>query len=477
MLATLVLSLSVPFLTPSQDDDLVFDELALRWLQAQKLDQETASRLGWTGVLEQRLAHLSIGLFEVRIPPASLQDSMDVKNLGAAMRSLLALQSTWMRWVETAPGAPAGRDELAPLSRWLEKWSPKTFQGADLAGADLLERLAPPEAREAARRFAQEVRAGKPLGCERELPGAPLVLLPERGEFVEVTSLTGLLDPELRSAAWSSGLTTWLEFDAKGTRLVALQFANPGTRGDYRQGVSVGDRNPAALGEHVTQVACRLLLEQVFDRKLDPALASSMANDLVIEIFGELDTRIDGDVRSRSTQGRSTFVPGGNPNGGFLPPTSAETRWRGTKGKDHFQGVLLQVQKQGGKKASSPAERIASFPLQSDDGSAQFVARAPFLGPAGAPPPAEFLGDYLEFLRAYGVGFMHWLRTEGGGKRTEAAPSFAALLRGLARGVKSEELPGLFQDVYGIPLSSATTDALLEPPTLEGRFLAWLSKR
>ena len=56
--------------------------------------------------------------------------------------------------------------------------------------------------------------------------------------------------------------------------------------------MSVGERNPSALSELVTQVATRALLARVYGDGLDPALVSGMANTLVIDLHGELDTRI-----------------------------------------------------------------------------------------------------------------------------------------------------------------------------------------
>jgi hypothetical protein len=456
-------------------DDLVYDELARRWLDQRGLQEASAEELGWPGILEQRFAHLALGLFDVRLPPRGLQEARSLRELSLTLRALLRLQQGWAGWVAAGAGEPLLAGEVELLSDWLEGWSVKSFAAGELEGQDLLG-FAPEAVQGAGRTLTASLRAGKPLGAASELEGAPLAFFPDRGEFVEFACLTGLLDPGLRPAAWAGGLTTWLEFDARGTRLVALQFAQPRSPGDYRNGVSVGDRNPLALSEHATQVAGRLLLERVYRGALDPALSSAFANELVISIYGELDTRIDGDVRSRSSQATSVFIPGGNPNGGSLPATSAETRWRGTKGKDHFLGVLSQVQRQSGKKAGAGAARLASFVLLSDTGSEKHVAQAPFLGSGAKAPPGQFFGDYLELVRAYGVGFLHWLRTEAGGKK-ESGVRFAELLAGLGAASTGEELDLLFRRVYGLPLSASSTEKLLEPPTLEGQFLAWLAKR
>src|SRR5262245_26557432 len=202
-----------------------------------------------------------------------------------------------------------------------------------------------------------------------------------------------------------------------------------------------------------------------------------MANALVIDLYDELDTRIDGDVRARSSQGSSAFIPGGNPNGGALPPTSAESRWRETRGKDHFVRILSQVQKQTGKKAPSRAEKLARFELLCDGGGKRELVLAPFLGAPASKPGQEFLGDYLELVRCYGVAFLHWLRLEGAGKPEESGARFGELLRRLGKGVKTEDLPRVLQEIYGQPLSADSVHGLFDGATLEGRFLSWLSRQ
>jgi hypothetical protein len=289
--------------------------------------------------------------------------------------------------------------------------------------------------------------------------------------------VAGALDPALKQQAWNEGVTTWLEFQAWETRFLTLEYAASEEKRDFERGVPVSARNPAALSQLVTQVATRAMLARVYADGLDPALGSGMANALVIDLYGELDTRIDGDVRSRSSQGSSMFVPGGNPEGGVLPATSAENRWRGTKGKDHFVGVLAQVQKQSGKKGGTRPEKLTRFELVSDGGSEKALVSAPFLGPSAVKPGQAFLPDYLELVRCYGVAFLHWLRLEGAGTPEESARRFGSLLRALGKMPKAAELPRVLEQIYGQPLSAAGGEELFAEPTLEGRFLAWISKQ
>jgi hypothetical protein len=451
------------------NDDLLHQEVAQRWLDR----NEVQDRKAWPELLQQRFAHVQLGVFDVSVPVSTLRDAKALKATGAALAALLDAQAGWEAWV--AGKTPALREE-DPLADWLRSWTPKTFAGANARGADLTELAQPaPEVRTALADLRTAMRAGPALGVTRELPGVQIVLFPLRGEFVEFTCVTGLLDDRLRPSAWQESLTTWLEYQAGDVRFLTLEYGTSENPKDFDTGTGVGERHPPALGQLVVQVAIRSLVAQLYAGVLDPALASGMANALVIDLYGEIDTRIDGDVRSRSSQGRSIFIPGGNPDGGVLPPTSAENRWRDSRGRDHFLRVLSQVQKQSGKKAPTRIEKLGRFELVGDDGGGRELVHAPFLGPSAVKPSEDFLPDYLELVRCYGVGFLHWLRVEGAG--AESAQRFGELLQALGRDATTDNLPKAFQELYRQPLSAPTLDQLFAEPTLEGRFLTWLSRR
>lgn len=450
-------------------DDLLYDEIAQRWLQRNEIQEPH----GWRALLEQRFAHIALGLFDVYLPVTALRDGKALKDAGVALSALLDTQAGWSAWVA---GTQPKIQEEESMARWLRGLTPKQFAGRTTAGADLAELVAESNMRTALEQYRARLRTGTPLGVERELAGVPLVLFPHRSEFVEFTCVAGALDPQLKASAWNGGITTWLEYQANDTRFLTLQYSNSESSRDFEHGVSVGERNPAALSQLVTQVASRALVARVYSEGLDPALGSGMANALVIDLYGELDTRVDGDVRARSSQGRSVFVPGGNSDGGTLPATSAENRWRGSKGRDHFVVILTQVQRQGGKKGATRSEKLARFELLSDESGRKELVSAPFLGASAVKPGAEFWPDYLELVRCYGVAFLHWLRLEGAGKPEESVARFGEFLRALGKGVKTEDLPHTLQELYGQPLSAASADELFAQPTLEGRFLAWLAK-
>lgn len=461
-LQTLLASQSV-----KTSDDALFDGLARRWLEHHEAEAET----DWRTLLKTRFARLTLGAFEVYLPIETFRAAGSLGDARQALVALVEMQEAWGAWVA---GEDPTRAKPDALDRWLASWSAKTF-GKDVApGTDLAATTGLGEdVRAALTAFADSMHHGG-LGVTHEFESVPLVVFPERAGFVEFTCVAGALDPVLRPTAFDEGVTTWLEYSPYDVRFVALQYGSGGGSGEYQQGTSVGDRNPAALGQLVAQVATRAMLAKLHGTRLDPALQSGLANSLVIALHGELDTRIDGDVRSRSSQGLSVFIPGGNPDGGILPPTSAENRWRGTKGKDHFLGILKQVQKASGKKGKSRPEKLASFELVSDNGSTKELVRAPFLGAGGTRPSAALWPDYLELVRCYGVGFLHWLRENGAGPASHA--KFGQLLRGL-EGLKGpEELPGLLQELYGEPLSATSLDGLFDEATLEGRFLTWLAK-
>ncbi len=457
---------SIPF----AQDDLLHDEVAQRWLKRNGVEAPK----NFPDLLERSFAHLAVGVFDVYLPVSCLQDGKALKEVGAALQALSDAQHAFAGWVR---GAADEKRKDDPLAKWFDSLSPRALNGKNLGGADLAEAAGADEAvRTALAEFAATQRTGAPLGVERPLAGIPLVVLPRRAEFVELTCVVGALLPNQRASAWSEGITTWLEYQAEGIPLLTLEYAAT-PDGDYSKGISVGERNPAALKQLVAQVASRALLGRLYSDGLDPALCSGMANALVIDLYGEIDTRIDGDVRTRSTQGSSAFVPGGNPDGGVLPPISAESRWRETRGKDHFVRILSQVQKQSGKKAPSRAEKLARFELQSDDGAKRELVTAPFLGPNAKKPGEEVFGDYLELVRCYGVAFLQWLRIEGASQPAESGARFAELLRTLGRGAKTENLPDILHEIYGQPLSGPSVHALFDGATLEGRFLAWLSRQ
>jgi len=448
---------------PAAQDDAAFVELANGWLTRHALTEAEVRTGSWTRLSEHGFAHLDLGSFLLHVPLAELHDAQSVARVAESVQALLEVQQGWVRWA----GGPATAPPAEALA-WVRSWSPGTFAHVPEDGN--LVPLAGERAQAAWTAWSTAMGSGAWLGLT-DLGAAELYVFPRRAEFVEFVALVGWLDKFQRASAWSPTLGTWLEYVARDWQLVTLEYGGAGKT------EAVDKRNPKALRELVAQVASRALLARLSHSELDPGLAAALANAMVIDLYDELDTRIDGDVRARSSQGRSEFVPGGNPNGGFLPPTSAENRWRTSKGKDHFLVALGVALKQGAHGGSSKLERQGTFELLSDDGKKTARVSAPFLGPGGKAPDAAVLPDYLELVRCYGIGFLHWLRTRESGNEAASAKRFADFLRLLAHDTKAAELPGLFQQAYGEPLSATKGAELFEGSTLEGRFLSWLARR
>ncbi len=484
--ATPLAQRTIPGSSPSSSGsrkDLLYDELAQRWLARQEYGPESTPKLKLENLLDERFTRLDWGALELRIPPEALQDPRWCKRITTSLGALLKAQNEFLSWLAGPEARKAVVKDTKPaikvLTKWLKSVRPRLFSDPDaFRGQSLIEVLQPKQAIvDALEAFNAYCLQGGPLAREVQLIPARIVFQPERRDLVEFACTVGLLRPDLRNHYWVSGLENWTMFDFDGTRVIGMDYAGPRAKDDLSDVIPMDGRNKKAIEEHVVQLGVRSLMESVSRGKIEPMLAAGLANDLVIEIYGEVDTRSDGDLKSRSTSGRSVFVPGGNPNGGFLPPTNADSRWRADKGKDRFWGVLKGAQKAGGKRGKKEAEKLGRFRINNDSQSGKRLMAAPFLGPkALTPPPREYIGDYAELLRAYRVGFLGWLRAHGAGKTVESKKRFSELLRAVTNPREQRGLPRLFQEIYGIPLSAPGTEALFEEDCLEGRFLAWLPK-
>jgi hypothetical protein len=199
--------------------------------------------------------------------------------------------------------------------------------------------------------------------------------------------------------------------------------------------------------------------------------------NLVIDVYGVVNTRVDGDTRSKFTAARDIFVPGGQSEGGQLAKHSAETRWRENQGRDHFLPMLKRAQDEAAPLAKNEKNKLACFAVRADSGGGAHLVRAPFLGAVAAdskPPPDAYKPDWAEFLRAYKSAFIHWLQTAAAGNEKASGERFALLLRKLADPNLASGFEAVFQEVYeGAPLSQAEAGK----DCLEGRFLAWLSRQ
>lgn len=479
VLAT-ALAWAVCTLLPARAGEIPFDEIALRYLAEQGVEADAVGTVGVEELLARSFVRARIGLFEVHLPAsAPARHSLAVKD---SLLALCDLQERWLEWMEPTVGKP--RDALkdvGTLRKEIERW--KTGAGLGLGklkeqgGGDLFELMGTKDSvLEAGGRFATFMASGAAVGVERPDPlPARLCLLPTRKDFVEFLAFAGHANQALRETFWQDAVAGWTMGFADDLQLIGLEYsASRGTPGAYERGEGMNERSPTGMQEQVVQLATNSLCEQFFGPRAPKAFSQGLAMNLVIDLYQEIVTRVDGDLRANQTMAREVFIPGGASEGGALPMLSAEGRWRELQGSDHFVSVLRAAQIEGAKNSEKTARsRVDCFALRSDDGGRIHVACAPLLGSAAAEqavPPEEFRGDWLEFLRAYKSGFMYWLQNEA--LRKQSDERFAQLLTKLAdtQGGGFEEA---FAALYEVPLSGKAPDE----DTLEGRFLAWLGKQ
>ena len=425
-------------------------------------------------LLERHFLHVRLGLFELYTPARATPENLsDLQRLATA---ILAAQERWLAILEPVSRGPAEvHDDLELLERWVKGWTTKRLAPlAQAGGCDLVAGLeAREEVRRAAQRFSDYMVSAAALGVQREGGEVePLVLIPERDLFSEFLCFGGLLYEHLRSVFWQSGVEDWTQFYLDQYKVCATSYAAPRrSPGDYSSGMSMSARTPTGLEQQIVQLAMNALVSYYFGDRVPPSLAGAMAVNLVIDLYGECNTRADGDLRARRTEAREIFVPGGNPDGGILPPNLADSRWRDGHGGDRFTAVL--------KAALTPrrGKAPATFRLQDDSERRQLTVSAPFLGghADAAAVPEAFFGDQLEFLRSYRTGFLAWLQARGAGTAKASRLAYARWLVELARNAEPERLERIFEDVYGAPLSAPADE--LGKDTLEGQYLLWLERQ
>ena len=482
------MTLAVHAFSPVAPRDVPYEQLARELLEQQ------APGLDATGadvddVLAAGFVRLELGAFELLFPRASLADGEALERFQEAAQAILEGHATWADWVDPGEERLAAKElkaDTKALQRWIGGWKdqdladlePGAELGASLPGKD--------KERAALARFNAALAGGAltpdtagpaEASAPSEEPGperARLVLLPDRRSFVSLCALVGLLREEQRSVYWGADVANWVEFRFDGTRVLALEFSG-GDPQRWEAGVSMNERNKKGLREQVGQLAFASLSLATFGNRIDPDFSLSFCNNLVIDLYGEVDTRTDGDLRPRTSLPRKVFVPGGLSQGGSLPPNSAESPWRQGLGQDYFVGVLRDSQKKGAKE-SGERRSVARFRLLSDDGVTSFVAKPPFFGTAAADtivPGERFRGDWLELQRTYRVAFCHWLRNHGAGREKASHAAFAEVLERLAQGDDTTDFAALLEEVYDTRISTAQPG----PDDLEGRFLIWLSKQ
>jgi len=477
-------------------DELAYEELALSMLDDFGYGDANPDTFDFEEFLEQGFVRVRLGLFELYVPTVDLEQkslAAELKSLSAAM---LKAQAKWLEWLEPVAGEPEewsedvqsaqadmeqARADLKTLGRWVKSW--KTGKLAAVPGSeqrDLLIALEPQaEVVEAAERFAKYMGTGAALGLELDEGNRePLILIEDRGRYVEFVCFAGWLHPDLHHEFWDPKIITWTNFYVDEYKVLALRTAAPGaTSGDYREGWSLDERADEGTAQQITQLAVNSMLDNYFGEKIPPALAGGLALNLVIDIYGECNTRVDGDLSERRKGAREMFVPGGLSQGGILPPNLADSRWRADhQGSDRFLGILRTSQKNGAKKSRKASDKHRRFRLMDFDEVERTIIEGPFLGSAAADttaPPHAFYGDHLEFLRSYRCAFVWWLQHRVIPKDKRASgEAFAKFLRELSQADDAVEIERVFEESFGgVPLSSRELE---KTGDLEGMFLEWL---
>ena len=438
-------------------------------------------------VIDRSCARCDLGAFVLRWPADRLEDrGLEFQQTCDA---LLAAQQAWLDWLE-----PAGLDhkqlraDLVKLRTAIKDWKPALLvKGAKTPGVDVLSLVQAPDAVvQASARLAKAMRARADVGPARveQDPAEKTALRfyagPTRDDFVQLLVLAGDLNPEWKSWCWADGIATWTQVWFDDAQLTSLQYAAPNLPpGTWKQGSWMNERDPDVMQQQLTQLATNQLLQDRIGERAPGPFLGGLSMNAVVDVYGQCNTRIDGDLRAARTEKREVFVPGGLSEGGQLATNSAETRWREDHGRGHFLAILRQSQKEGESLAKGAKFKQGAFGIRSDKGGDPRAAVGPFIGAASAAtqaPPAQYLGDFAEFIRAYKCGFIHWLKSASEGSPKKSGAAFGSLLVSLATPApegQTFDFEAVFAKHFG---GDKLSTEPLTKDTLEGRFLIWLSK-
>jgi hypothetical protein len=465
-----------PFCIDDPKGVLPYEQIAKNYAASAGIAATDPSAIKYEDVLAKAFVQIKIGAFDLRFPRADIDKrAEDVK--GCAM-ALIVAQEKWLDWLAPAGGDQKQlRDDLKILTSWVKGWKGPTLAKAkEHADTDLAKIVNAPETTQlASQRLFDALARGAALGPAKEqAQPVRLVVAPTRKEFTEFIYFFGWITPDQRGLFWLDNAPDWTSAYLLNDQLIALEYAAANRQPtDY----SLGTKMDEVMPQQVVQLAMNALFSAYYGERVTAPFIGGLSMNLVIDAYGEVRTRIDGDTRSKVTGKREVFVAGGASEGGFLGKNSAETKWRENGGRDHFLNTLKAAQEEGAKVAKDEKNKPACFSIRSDDGGQKWAAVAPFLGSASAdtkPPPKEFVGDFAEFYRAYKSAFIFWLQTKSQGGEKASREKFAVLLRKLADPNMTGDFEAVFKEVYdGAPLSGPGADK----DTLEGKFLIWLSRQ
>jgi hypothetical protein len=452
---------------------LPYEQIAKEFAKDNGLDASKPEGLTYDDMLSKAFVRLDVGAFDVRFPRADLDKRGE--NLRASVQAVLGAQEKWLDWLAPAGGDQKSlRDDLKVLESWVKAWKmPALAKAKEVPEADLAKNLAAPDNVVAAsKRLFDALCRGAAFGAPRDTAEpVRLVFTPTRKEFAGFVYFFGWINSDQRGLFWLDSVPDWTQCFVINDQVIALEYAGAGRKpDDYTTGSPMGE----ILAQQVAQLSMNSLLAAHYAEKVPGPFLGGLSMNLVIDEYGEVRTRIDGDTRSKVTNARSVFVAGGQSEGGQLGKNSAETKWREGGGKDHFLGTLHAAQVEGGKLAKDPKEKFTTFSIRSDSGGDKWAAVAPFLGADAKAPAADFVGDYAEFFRAYKSAFIFWLQTKSQATEKASREKFAALLQKLADPKLTTDFESAFKDVYG---GATLTGPGADKETLEGKFLVWLTRQ
>lgn len=465
-----------------EPDSVDYERAAKNFLARQGRPDAQPGDLTLEELIETEFLSAPIGIFELAIPRSSLTTPSEPARFQGLCLNLLDAQGLWLDWARpNDPELEPVLADLAKVRKWVEDWDvARLAAAADDAGLGLHELVeSTPEQLELTARLTKLTCEGALTGGAEKCETVRVALYPSRSDFVEMLCVVGYLRPNLQPFFWVDGLEMWHQFNMTDMNLFGLAMSYPAegvTGSTYGEGERMEEKNKKALGEQITQLALNAMVLRLYDDGLPGTVIHSLSINMVIESFGEIDTRADGHLERRTTEARETFVPGGQSQGGILPTASAKNRWRYDSGRFHYVRPLRYAQKDGGKERGRSKIKHANFLLRSEDGVVKKLVDAPFLGSEAEELPAPPKGleeDQAEFLRAYRIAFIHWLREAGAGSKKVSHEKFAVWLRELNSRASTEDFEASLLTVYGVPLSSPE----LGKESLEGQFLLWLTKQ
>lgn len=472
------LALALPLALPA--GDLNHEKAAFAWFERHGITETAPSSLKLDELFDQHFARVSLGLFDIRMPASTFEEKDDFEAVQDAAMALIDGQAQWLQWlvdgeIEGADAAQAAIEDFEELRKWVKGWRLSKVRKAFEDGRRNLD--PDPEEDEIGtvlRGLADWMAKGGPIGLDRTEPKPQQVfLMPNRRDFVEIACVLGWATPRLRPNFWMDGLWGWTQFYYYDKKFFALQFARAPFSGDYTNGDPMARYNKTGLEQQTVQLGMNALMDNYYGDRMSPDIGSGLASNIVIDLYDEVDTRTDGDLRARSTQAREVFVPGAAVADGSLGTNYADGRFRAPdNGSERFVKPLRLAQKAGARNARNKTDKFRTFELLTDDESDDFDFRAPCFDPSAAnqnPPGEAFQGDLLEFLRAYRICFLYWLRDHAESKKDASREKFAQLLVELGKVSFGEAC----QKAYGAPMSSED----LGKSTLEGEFLRWLAKQ